>query len=139
MLIERIELWKLFLPTIAYYNSKDSNHQAARAFIRGFEGHSVLLVTTDYIFDEVMTVLLVRGNKDIAIQTGKAMLDEPNIEFMRIDEEIFNQAWEMFQNFRDKEWSFTDYTSYVLMRKLNIETGISFDRHFKQFGFRVVP
>jgi len=124
---------------IAYHNSKDANHQAARALIRDFEGHRTLLVTTDYIFDEVITVLLVRGNKDIAIQAGKAMLEEANIEIMRIDEEIFNEAWEMFQKFKDKEWSFTDCTSYVLMDKLNIKTGISFDRHFKQFGFRVIP
>lgn len=124
---------------IAYHNSKDVNHRASRALIRGFEEHPVLLVTTDYIFDEVMTVLLVRGNKDIAIQAGKAMLEDANIEIMRIDEELFNEAWEMFQSFKDKEWSFTDCTSYVLMKKLNIETGISFDRHFKQFGFRVIP
>jgi predicted nucleic acid-binding protein len=124
---------------IAYHNSKDVNHQVARALIRGFEGHPVLLVTTDYIFDEVMTVLLVRGNKEIAIQAGKAMLEDSNIEILRIDEEIFNEAWKIFQGFKDKEWSFTDCTSYVLMKKLNIEAGISFDRHFKQFGLRVIP
>lgn len=45
----------------------------------------------------------------------------------------------MFQSFKDKEWSFTDCTSYALMRKLDIDTGISFDQHFKQFGVRVIP
>lgn len=38
-----------------------------------------------------------------------------------------------------KEWSFTDCTSYVLMKKLNIKTGVSFDRHFRQFSIRVIP
>lgn len=98
-----------------------------------------MLITTDYIFDEVMTVLLVRGNKDIAIRAGKAIIEDPNIEILRIDEELFNEAWEMFQNFKDKEWSFTDCTSYALMKKLNIQVGVSFDRHFRQFGVQVVP
>lgn len=124
---------------VAYHDSKDENHQPAQALVRGFEGRPVLLVTTDYLFDEVITVLLVRNNKHIAIQAGKAMLEESNIELVRIDEELFNEAWEIFQRFQNKEWSFTDCTSYMVMKKLNIGTGISFDKHFKQFGVRVVP
>lgn len=58
---------------VAYHNSKDVNHEAAQALVREFEGRSVLMVTTDYIFDEVMTVLLVRGNKDLAIRAGRAI------------------------------------------------------------------
>jgi predicted nucleic acid-binding protein len=124
---------------VAYHNSKDVNHQAARDLAREFEGRPVLLVTTDYIFDEVMTVLLVRGNKNLAIQAGRAIIKDPNIEILRIDEDLFNEAWEIFQSFEDKEWSFTDCTSYVLMKKLGIGTGISFDKHFKQFGVQAIP
>jgi predicted nucleic acid-binding protein len=124
---------------VAYYNSKDVSHDAARALAREFEARAVLLVTTDYVFDEAMTVLLVRGNKSIAVQAGRAILDDPNIEILRVDEELFNQAWEVFQSFGDKSWSFTDCTSYVLMKKLNIEIGISFDGDFNQFGVRVIP
>jgi predicted nucleic acid-binding protein len=124
---------------VAYHNLKDVNHQAARDLVQEFEGRSVLMVTTDYIFDEVMTVLLVKGSKDLAIRAGRAILQDPTIEILRIDEELFNEAWEIFQNFKDKEWSFTDCTSYVLMKKLDIGTGISFDKHFKQFGVQVMP
>lgn len=124
---------------VAYHNSKDVNHQAARDLVREFEGRPVLMVTTDYIFDEVMTVLLVRGSKDLAIRAGRALLQDPSIEIVRIDQELFNEAWDIFQEFKDKEWSFTDCTSYVLMKKLGIGTGISFDIHFKQFGIHVIP
>ena len=124
---------------VAYYNSKDVYHNAARALAKEFEARSVLMIITDYIFDEVMTVLLVKGNKHIAIQAGRAIMADPNIEIFRVDEELFNQAWDVFQGFGDKRWSFTDCTSYVLMKKLNVEVGISFDGDFKQFGVRVVP
>jgi len=35
----------------------------------------------------------------------------------------------------DKQWSFTDCTSYVVMRQLGIEEAFAFDRHFEQMGF----
>lgn len=124
---------------VAYHNSKDENHGAAQSLVQGFEGFPILLVTTDYVFDEVMAVQLVRGNKLIAVQSGRAILEDPHIEILRIDEDLFNEAWEVFHGFQDKEWSFTDCTSYVLMKKLNIETGVSFDRHFRQFSIRVIP
>jgi hypothetical protein len=124
---------------VAYHNSRDANYLRARTLVQGFQGHPVLLIATDYIFTEVLTVLLVRSNKDMAIQVGKIMMADPNIEILPITRELFNEAWEVFQGFRDKEWSFTDCTSYVLMRELNIDTGISFDRHFSQFGVQVIP
>ena len=45
----------------------------------------------------------------------------------------------IYQGFKDKEWSFTDCTSYVLMKNLAIDIGASFDDHFSQFGFNRVP
>ena len=44
------------------------------------------------------------------------------------------------ETFSDKEWSFTDCTSRVLMEKLRIERAFAFDQHFLQFGgVKVVP
>jgi predicted nucleic acid-binding protein len=45
-----------------------------------------------------------------------------------------------FRRFADKDWSFTDCTSCVVMQKLGITTACSFDHHFRQFGtVSVVP
>ena len=50
------------------------------------------------------------------------------------------RSWLIFQQFRDKEWSFTDCTSYVAMQRLRIKSAFSFDHHFRQFGtVTVVP
>jgi uncharacterized protein len=49
-------------------------------------------------------------------------------------------AWETFQQFDDKRWSFTDCTSKVVMQKLDISVAFAFDHHFRQFGtVQVVP
>jgi hypothetical protein len=55
-----------------------------------------------------------------------------------IDEII--EAWRQFREFRDKDWSFTDISSKVVMERLSIRKAFAFDRHFRQFGsFEVIP
>ena len=46
----------------------------------------------------------------------------------------------MFRDYADKDWSFTDCTSKVVIDSLGITTAFSFDQHFRQFGtVTVVP
>lgn len=94
---------------------------------------------TDYIFDEFLTVLLARRGKKLSVEAGEKLSLDKNVRRLRIIDEVFEKAWEIYQNFTDKEWSFTDCTSYVLMKNLSIDAGLSFDEHFRQFGFDVLP
>lgn len=49
-------------------------------------------------------------------------------------------AWHVFEAYTDKEWSFTDCTSKVVMANVGIGEAFAFDRHFQQFGsVLVVP
>ena len=123
---------------VAFYNKRDKNHKKARNFISEADKNMAFIIT-DYIFDEVLTVLLVRGGKSLSIEAGRRILEDERIGLLQIDEEIFQKAWLIYQGFEDKEWSFTDCISYVLMKNLSIDTGASFDDHFNQFGFITVP
>lgn len=100
---------------------------------------SLFCLISDYIFDEILTVLLVRGGKFLSIDAGCKIMEDARINLLQIDTEIFDKAWLVYQSFSDKQWSFTDCTSYVLMKNLSIHTGASFDNHFDQFGFITVP
>jgi predicted nucleic acid-binding protein len=44
-----------------------------------------------------------------------------------------------FFQYRDKDLSFTDCTSIVIMRELKLTTVITTDRHFQQVGFQALP
>lgn len=123
---------------IAVYNEKDRNHLQAKQLFDETSNTS-LYVISDYIFDEVLAVALVRAGKDLSSQTGKKILTDERIHMAKADDEIFEKAWFIYQMFEDKNWSFTDCTSYVLMKNLSIGTGLSFDEHFKQFGFKTLP
>jgi len=132
---------KIFLDTsflVAFYNEGDKNHIQARSFITDAD-QNLSCVISDYVFDEVLTILLVRGGKTLSIEAGNKIFEDEKIDILQIDVEIFNKAWLVYQSFKDKQWSFTDCTSYVLMKNLSIHTGASFDIHFDQFGFISVP
>ena len=44
---------------------------------------------------------------------------------------------EIFKKYGDKELSFTDCTSFVLMKNLKLRKAFTFDEHFKQIGFEI--
>ncbi len=131
---------KIFIDTsflVAFYNKGDENHLKAREFIRN--GNEHLYVITDYIFDEFLTVLLVRRNKALSVEAGVKLLTDRDIRLLRINADVFAKAWEIYRLFKDKQWSFTDCTSYVLMKNLSMDAGLSFDAHFLQFGCKILP
>ena len=61
-------------------------------------------------------------------------------EIHKITNSDLTLAWKTFEQFDDKDWSFTDCTSKVVMEQLGIEVAFAFDHHFDQFGtIQVVP
>ncbi|MFN9647740.1 MAG: type II toxin-antitoxin system VapC family toxin, partial [Pseudanabaena sp.] len=62
------------------------------------------------------------------------------LEIVWIDDAIANRSWQIFTKFNvDKEWSFTDCTSYAVMKQLNIAEAFILDHHFAQMGFVKQP
>ena len=48
-------------------------------------------------------------------------------------------AWEIFAARADKRYSFTDCTSFAMMRRLGIRRAAALDDDFRREGFEVVP
>jgi uncharacterized protein len=53
-----------------------------------------------------------------------------------IGRERFERAKTFFRKHADHGYSFTDCTSFVLMRELKLQDVLTTDRHFKEAGFR---
>ena len=115
----------------AYFVRRDSDHHSARSWVSANESP---LVTSDYILDELFTLLKIRESHVVAVAAGKVLIEERICQIIKITPEDFTRAWAIFVQFRDKGWSFTDCTSKVIMERLNISTAFSFDEHFEQFG-----
>ena len=63
----------------------------------------------------------------------------PSVTFVRVEEADFDAAWEWFDRYRDKDFSFTDCASFAVMKRLRVKTALTFDRHFTQAGFEQKP
>jgi uncharacterized protein len=122
---------------VALFVEADARHEAARAWINS---NRERLVTSDYIVDEVLTLITARYRRRTAIRAGSVLFAEDLAGLIQLTEEDKAQAWGIFQSHGDKGWSFTDCTSYALMQRLGISTAFAFDRHFSQMrGIRRVP
>jgi uncharacterized protein len=131
----------IFVDTSAWYASlvpTDRNHSRALQWLTA--NHSPLL-TTDYVIDETLTLLRVRGERKRALLLGARFFQDGDADIHKITTADLALAWKIFEQFDDKDWSFTtDCTSKVVMEQLNITTAFAFDHHFHQFGtIQVVP
>ena len=129
----------IFLDTsfiIAFFNKKDKNFTKAREIIRNTmeKSKNTLYVYSDYIFDELITLLKTKHIDHIKIQQiGDQLLNSTIWKIIIVNEDIFHQTWKMMTKYQDKEWSFTDTSSFALMEKFNINHYLSYDRHFAQY------
>ena len=121
----------------ASYVTTDVDHEAASAWLGTNRGP---LVTTDYVVDELLTLLRARGHDEVALRLGTLLLKGAVCKVERVQLADFDQAWVVFATYRDKAWSFTDCVSRVVMERLGITVAFALDDHFRQFGtVMVVP
>lgn len=130
----------IFVDTSAWYAAvmpSDENHAAAVAWLNS---NTLPLITTDYVIDETLTLLRARKEQRRALLMGGRFFDGELAEIYHLSENDVRETWAVFRDYDDKEWSFTDCSSKLVMEQLGITQAFTFDHHFKQFGtVLVVP
>jgi len=127
-----------FVDTGAWFAAfvpNDPDHTGASDWLAA---NREVLVTSDYVFDELMTLFKIRGEYERALIVGPQILHGQIARLIWVTPDDAGRAWELYSRFRDKKWSFTDCVSYVQMQRLMISTAFSFDAHFRQFGTATV-
>lgn len=130
----------IFVDTSAWYalfDKSDDTHIEAKTF---HETNRSPLYTSNFIVNETLTLVKSRLGIDTAITVGKKFFNQEIAVVIHVTDEIEKHAWQIFQKHRDKEFSFTDCTSFALMEKFKITTSFAFDEHFRQYGkFIILP
>ena len=124
----------IFLDTsvlVSYLVEGDSNHPRAEVLVNEIiSGKHGSAVTSDYVFDEMVTVVLVRSKSlDIAATAGE--LIKESIAMIRIDEGIFENSWMVFMKQKSTRLSFTDCTILTVFKENYIEKIATFDKEFQ--------
>lgn len=131
---------RLFVDTSAWLalnNKNDQYHDEAVSKITKVRQQKIQLVTSEYVFDESITIIRYRISHRAAVAFGDALISSNVASIEDITNEERLKAWVLFKKYRDKDLSFTDCTSFALMVKLKLQKAFSFDNHFKQVGFEL--
>ncbi|MGD0729475.1 MAG: PIN domain-containing protein [Candidatus Micrarchaeaceae archaeon] len=119
---------------IAYANEQDSLHDKALSIATDLDnGKYGTPVITDYVFDEVITTILVRTkNLKKVMEIGEKLLDTTLM--LRIDVNLFDETWRNFKDQKEAKLSFTDCSIIVACKANGIATLATFDSDLKKLS-----
>jgi hypothetical protein len=124
---------------VALRNSSETEHESARAALRELISEGAALFTSNYVFAETYTALMVRVGRGEAIEWGRRFLKGGAIDLVHLDRPTEERAWEILERHDDKRWSYVDATSFALVERDGVSEAFAFDAHFVQRGLRVLP
>ncbi len=120
---------------LALWDAGDEHHRRAVALQTELARQRRRFLTTEYIVDETITLLLVRHSHAAASDFLDTVERSESLRLEWIGPERFHAAASLFRRHGDKEWSFTDCVSFVVMRELRLRDAFTSDQHFRQAGF----
>ncbi len=61
------------------------------------------------------------------------------LHLVRLDPVQFQEAVKVLKESGERKWSFTDCTSFTIMRQLGIRDAFTFDKNYQEAGFTKLP
>lgn len=124
---------------VAAVKKADTTHKKARSLFQKLKEQEAILVTSNYVFSETVTVISQKMGHDAAIFYIDSMQStESMLLIKRIDEQLEEQAIEIFKKQTSKNTSFVDCTNMAFLKKMQIDAIFSFDQIYKKNGFTLV-
>ena len=120
---------------VALVNNKDEDHEKAIRLSIEVDGKPTLI--TDAVLLEIGNALSRRYKLE-CIEAIEGFLASFDVEIVRLDETLFDKAFELYKTQTDKTYGLVDCISFVVMREHGITDALTHDRHFVQAGFRAL-
>lgn len=129
----------IFVDTSAWYALVDRGDPDHPIVALAFEANSGRLVTSNYVLDEVFTLVRFRLGLPVATAFGKELLRGEVARIERLKAVDEHEAWRIFASFDDQTFSFTDCTSFAVMSRLGTDTALAVDQDFRAYGLNCLP
>lgn len=114
-----------------YHQNEPFHQQAVQAY-----RVSPVRFTHSYVLAEFVALATVRRLPRLPVlEYLDALVENPDIELIWINEQVHRSAFALLLARQDKEYSLCDAVSFVLMRQQNIVQALTTDKHFEQEGF----
>jgi predicted nucleic acid-binding protein len=126
-----------FVDTSAFYallDADDPHHGKSIGIFTQLGRSGTRLVTSNHVLFETYSLILSRLGRWMA----QSWLEKLNMPVERTTPEDERRAIQIVQQYRDKDFSLVDASSFALMKRLRLRQAVAFDRHFRQYGEFVV-
>jgi predicted nucleic acid-binding protein len=117
----------------------DPRYKAATGYRDRLFAKRGRLITTDFVVDETLTLVRKRAGLQAATRWWWQITHSDRVVIETVGPPRFAQALDWFFGWPDHSFSFTDCTSFVVMRELGLRRALTTDQHFAEAGFEVVP
>jgi predicted nucleic acid-binding protein len=102
---------------VAYHNTRDAHHAAAaRGMLRLVGGEWGRALLLEYVFLEVVTVLMARRDLSVATEVGSRLLTARELDFVPCSD-FFFETLQTFRNQPRGRLSFTDAAIVTVARQ----------------------
>jgi predicted nucleic acid-binding protein len=131
---------EIFVDTSALYalaSKKDSYNETAADIWERLVGEDTQLVTNNYVLVECISLLQSRLGLSSVNYLQSEIVSLLAIEW--VEEEQHATAMDHVLATNRRNLSLVDCASFNTMRRLGIETVFTFDEHFRERGFSVIP
>ncbi len=122
---------------LALFFRDDQNHPAAANFVR--QNPQARFVITELVLAEVVTRLRARAGAAKAVGVAHDLLESRRYDLLLADVEVLRGALARMARFSDKRLSLADCVSFEIMESLGLDSAFTFDRDFRDCGYRMLP
>lgn len=119
---------------IASLNEDDVHYLDATKLMEELQTEDIL-VTTDFVIAEFLNAFAKVPLRKKAYELLQWIENSPSVIVERIDIKRYQVSLNHYRKYQDKDWSFTDCSSFVVMKEMEIREAFTHDKHFEQAGF----
>jgi len=115
-------------------DASDALHEDGSAVLKALaDGRLPSALTTDFVLDETLTLLKMRGGRpDTIAKAIASIISSPNLDLVFVDDALFDAALRTYQKY--ERLSFTDAVTVAIMQKRKIKEIFSHDEDFDLKG-----
>ncbi len=117
---------------VALLLEKDSHHREAAALWKESLG---TLLSTNHVLGETWTFLRRRAGHSAAVSFLDAAQKSSRLVLTHVEQAMETEALRWLRRHDEREYSFVDATSFVVMRHRRLTEALAFDGDFAAAGF----
>jgi predicted nucleic acid-binding protein len=122
---------------LAIVQVDDINHLLAKQQWINLLGENKTLYTNNYVVVESIAITQRRSGLNVVQKLQNHILGLIIIDW--VNEEHHSRALDTFFEANRRKLSLIDCSAFETMHRLGIETAFTFDHHFREEGFKVIP